>query len=161
MEERIKEIRAALNEGLYYVALSLSLTLPDVCGKNEFQNKKSSRSAYIDWFNKYAKKHFTCNATVLSGGEEVPYIWFTGEECYALRCAFLHAGNFEVEKVVLSKVRLHAHIKNGIYYSHMCRDNSYADWDVTEICKNICNAVEEYCQVQSNLMLNDIRIDIW
>ena len=32
----IDEIAVALNQGLYLVALSAALTLPDVCGKAEY-----------------------------------------------------------------------------------------------------------------------------
>ena len=33
-QKMIDEIAVALNQGLYLVALSAALTLPDVCGKN-------------------------------------------------------------------------------------------------------------------------------
>lgn len=163
MLDRIKEIRFALSNKQYYSALALSLTLPDMCGKIEYPNKDNGKKRYIDWYNQYLRKRFTCEGTKLPGGEKIEYTWMTAEELYALRCAFLHAGNFEVEKIALSKVRLHAHVRNGENYSHIIRDGNYVDWDVIEICKCICDSVEEYWleKIDKNLMIDEIRIDTW
>lgn len=44
----------------------------------------------------------------------------------------------------LNDMLVHAHIRNGENYSHMIRDGNYDDWDMIEICKCICDSVEEY-----------------
>ncbi len=38
----IEEINTALSHNLYFAALSLALTLPDICGKAEYPNKGST-----------------------------------------------------------------------------------------------------------------------
>lgn len=48
----VDDIRAALDHDLYFAALSTALTLPDICGKAEYPNEKSSKKRYIDWYNK-------------------------------------------------------------------------------------------------------------
>ncbi|MFR0968762.1 MAG: hypothetical protein ACLSEV_05645 [Coprococcus sp.] len=40
----VDDIRAALDHDLYFAALSTSLTLPDICGKAEYPNEKSSKN---------------------------------------------------------------------------------------------------------------------
>ena len=162
MEKRIKEIRKAIDNELYYCALSLALTLPDICGKNEYPNE-SNRRRYVNWFNNYAKSLFTCVATVLPDNETQEYVWFSAEECYALRCAYLHAGNYELNRVDLKNVHLHAHIRDGNNYSHIIRNSIFADWDVIEICKNLCDAVELYCSNHTacDMMTDEIRIEQW
>ncbi len=40
----VDDIRAALDHDLYFVALSTALTLPDICGKAEYPNEKSSKN---------------------------------------------------------------------------------------------------------------------
>ena len=47
----VDDIRAALDHDLYFAALSTALTLPDICGKAEYPNEKSSKKRYIDWYN--------------------------------------------------------------------------------------------------------------
>lgn len=46
IENIIKEIRTALNNELYIIALMGTLTLPDACGKAEFPKEKSNSNRY-------------------------------------------------------------------------------------------------------------------
>ncbi len=41
----IDEIEKALNHDLYFAALNLALTLPDICGKAEYPSLRSPESA--------------------------------------------------------------------------------------------------------------------
>ena len=56
----VREIRKALENELYFVALSSALTLPDICGKATYPTERSSRKRYILWYDgeigKYLKK---------------------------------------------------------------------------------------------------------
>ena len=45
----VEDINKALDNEAYFSALSLALTLPDICGKAEFPETKSGRR-YIDWY---------------------------------------------------------------------------------------------------------------
>ena len=96
---KINEIRRALNLELYNCALALALTLPDICGKVEFPNENKN-SRYKSWFRKYAEPLFTGPAIVLPGNEIVDDTIFTNEECWALRCSVLHAGNYDVKRIL-------------------------------------------------------------
>ena len=141
---KISEIRAALKAELYNCALAVSLTLPDICGKVEFPSEKTSSTRYKEWFVKYVEPLTTSPATVLPGEETVDYTWITSDECWALRCAVLHAGNYEVERIKLRGGRIHVHKRNGQNYSHMVRDSRDADWDGIQLCETLCTAAEQY-----------------
>ena len=162
MEVRLKEIRQALKNKLYYCALALALTLPDICGKHAFPNE-SVGIRYKKWFDQYAKDIFTSETIVLPGDSTEKYVWFTSEECFALRCAYLHAGNYELERVKLEKVSLHVHFRDGKEFKHMIRDDIFADWDVITICNNLCEAAEKYCADNNinDMLIDEIRIDDW
>ena len=72
VQKIVDDIRVALNNNLYFVALSTALTLPDICGKVEYPDENSSRKRYIDWYDKeigfYEKNpHQTTD-------EEMPYL---------------------------------------------------------------------------------------
>lgn len=161
---RIKEIRAALNAELYNCALAVSLTLPDICGKVRFPKEKSSAKRYKDWFSLYAEQLFTVSATQLPEGGTVADSWLTGEECWALRCAVLHAGDYKTEHIELDDVKIHVHKRDGHNYSHIMRDNLFADWDCVLLCENLCIAAERYynsIEDKSVFDVDEVRIDTW
>lgn len=76
MEEMIRQIRAALNEKIYYLALFGALTLPDICGALESVNGQSTEARYKDWFR-----------------ANVPEYRNSADLIYGLRCSFLHQGS--------------------------------------------------------------------
>lgn len=84
----VQDIRGALDQNLFFVALNSALTLPDICGKAEYPSEQSTKKRYIDWYDKeiglYEKSHRQ------NGQEEMPYL--SGEVMYSLRCAMLHSG---------------------------------------------------------------------
>lgn len=47
VQKIVDDIRVALNNNLYFVALSTALTLPDICGKAEYPDEKSSKKRYM------------------------------------------------------------------------------------------------------------------
>ena len=52
IDKLIEEINKALENELYFSALSLALTLPDICGKAEYPDKGST-SRYQLWYDEY------------------------------------------------------------------------------------------------------------
>lgn len=83
MENIIKAIENSLQEKNWYSALNLSLVLPDICAKLE-GSKKSSTERYPEWFNKYLGDKYKG--------------FLSGDDCYALRCAFIHEDSNNIEK---------------------------------------------------------------
>ncbi|MBR2207872.1 MAG: hypothetical protein IJ859_03590, partial [Synergistaceae bacterium] len=81
IEIYVKDIQNALKNHSYYCALSLALTLPDICGMVEFPNK-SVGERYISFYNKYIKKS--------ESNAQDPYS--SGEVIYNLRNTYLHQG---------------------------------------------------------------------
>lgn len=160
---KLEEIKRALDMNLYNCALAVALTLPDVCGKVDRPDQSVSKR-YKSWFDEYAKKYFTSITTKLPEESKVEYVWLTSDECYALRCAVLHAGGYKVSGLDLTKIHLHAHKRHGTNYSHLIRDNKFADWDVIVLCENLCKAAEDYYDSVDNkerFDLDEVRIDTW
>ena len=50
IEEYVREIRSAISNHLYYPALALALTLPDVCGNVEYP-ESSVFDRYTKWYD--------------------------------------------------------------------------------------------------------------
>lgn len=76
------EIDQALKFGLFYIALSMTLALPDICACLESptgDNKNRSGFKYRDWFDRYLKTRLDP---------------LSAEDCYSLRCGVTHTGSF-------------------------------------------------------------------
>lgn len=89
---RIQEIKKCLELDCYYAALSLSLTLPDICGRAEYP-EESVTKRYTQWYNQYIGKFERPQSPY---SEDMPYL--SGEVLYNLRNSFLHTGNPNIEK---------------------------------------------------------------
>lgn len=88
----IDDMNKALDNDCFFSALSLALTLPDICGKAKYPNEKSVGKRYIDWYDEYVGAYEQCP------GEEGQMPYLSGEVVYQLRCSFLHQGNPNIDK---------------------------------------------------------------
>lgn len=109
----LKDIKSALDNNLYLVALVGALTIPDILAKVEFG--PSGRENYAEWVDKYVYDEFGCSygerlqainrvnhkedETVIGEKEKYqksPTI-MCGQNCYQLRCSILHDGTNEIK----------------------------------------------------------------
>jgi len=77
MESILEEIEKALEAELYYLAIAMALTMPDICAALESPNGETKGSKYKAWYNANLARIY-------------PNI--TDEDCYSLRCGVLHQG---------------------------------------------------------------------
>lgn len=98
---RMADTRGAFEAGAFMSAISLLLTLPDICGCRLYPDT-SSREHYVKWFDEYVAPAY------LGRRSDDPEFWkiqesdtgyvsyttsyFTGVDCYQLRCVYLHEG---------------------------------------------------------------------
>lgn len=93
IEKIILDIEKALDNEAYLSALTLVLTIPDICGKAEFPNEGNNKRRYIDWYDKYVGAYEQSSQTESDG---LPYL--SGEVVYSLRNNMLHQGTPNIEK---------------------------------------------------------------
>lgn len=86
----IEEINKCLDNELYISALTMTLIIPDMCGKAEYPTEKNTKQRYVKWFDYWIGQYETYE------GQENPNL--TGEIVYSLRCSMLHEGNPTIEK---------------------------------------------------------------
>lgn len=128
MDDIIIDINKAKDAGAILSAMALALTIPDMC-----VGDKSNRNDYIAWYNKYVNKG---NA-----------YFITGEECYALRCSFLHQGNADIDNQAVMKdkkphgIKIHIKHQLGNSFSMIYRNSEdakdYIDIDAMRIIDSI------------------------
>lgn len=88
MNEFIEAIDRSAGADNWYGALFVALSLPDICGKIEQPGENSSQLRYASWFDKYIRPKYTYREQVFLGGND----------CYALRCAYLHEGSDSISQ---------------------------------------------------------------
>src|SRR5439155_17534405 len=84
-----REMEGALDAGLYYLAVVLALTLPDICAALESVDGKSNGQRYAAWYDSWLGPH---------------YPTLTGTDLYRLRCAVVHQGRFGHPQMPYSRV---------------------------------------------------------
>lgn len=79
----------------YLAALALSLTLPDICGKAEYPQERSTSNRYIKWLNDQMMDFDGLYKEKNSAGYP-KRAYLEGKLVYSLRCSFLHAGDTQI-----------------------------------------------------------------
>lgn len=79
MKDFLEQIKAALDSNLYYLALSASLIVPDICGALESTDGLATGDKYKKWFDTWVAKNYNGN--------------FDGQDCWYFRCSLLHQGS--------------------------------------------------------------------
>jgi hypothetical protein len=94
----IDDVNKALDAECYYSALALALTFPDICGKAEYPNERSTKKRYIDWYDDHIGKYEQCPC---EGCKNKPLPYLSGEVVYSLRNSLLHQGtpNIDINKI--------------------------------------------------------------
>lgn len=132
----------AINNGSYLSALSLALTIPDICGKKEFPNEENNKKRYIDWFDSYIGKF---QYPPIKDGDKLPYL--SGNLVYQLRCAFLHNGDADLNKTKLgfdlNDFFLHLYYDESFGFQSLVINESYTV-SINEICSLIFNIAKGY-----------------
>lgn len=143
LEEKVYNFTNAVRQSLvnenWYSALTLALTLPDICGRLESPQKSSSKR-YIHWFSTYLVDKYTLKN---SWGT---HVFLNGEDAYALRCAYLHQGEVNIEDQQVQKVLTEFLFveppKNGSI--HCNQNKSSLQLQVDVFCIDICDGVEKW-----------------
>jgi len=151
MERLTNSIKAALDNRNWYAALALALTMPDICGKLDHPDMASSRR-YPAWFDQWLSAKYT--AYVGPARERV--VLLSGNDCYALRCSYLHQGADEISgqrcRDVLSSFHFCEPERNNIVHNNQVTmgDGSIAlQLQVDIFCADMIDAVHRWLDVQS------------
>ena len=139
----VNDIKTSLKNKCYFSALSLALTLPDICGMAEFPDKTVSER-YIGWYDEHI--------CITNFGN--PYL--SGEIVYNLRNTYLHQGsaNIDVSKVKaeinqIDKFILYLGDGSEIYEASLLMHTDKAAImtilvDITWLCEILCEKALTY-----------------
>ena len=149
MQNFIEATKKAIDNENWYAALALSLSMPDICGRLEDPDKRPG-ARYVDWFDKYLLHNY--QGTVGPYSKSL-HTFLSGEDCYALRCAFLHQGEFRLTdqpvRQVLEKISFT--IPHPNWDIHKNQKEGVLQLEVARFCQEVCDAVKQWLiDVQGN-----------
>ncbi len=141
-----EEINKALDAELYLIALGSALTLPDICGKAEYPDEKSTAIRYKKWYDHHIGQYEKAD-------DDMPYL--SGDIVYSLRCSLLHQGNPNVDntQMHLDEFQLLIQRMEGIeIYIDTSSVVTHADGSETRsykvhiknLCWMICRLAQKY-----------------
>ncbi len=134
MKNIVNSVYSALNNGNWYAALLVSLTLPDIC--SALEHGKTSGEKYADWFEQ--------NLPQYKG-------YLSGNDCYALRCALLHSGKDDISDQRKQEVLEHYVFLTKGAHCNLFKDcvfngekKSFLQLNTQTFSKDMCKAVESW-----------------
>ena len=148
----IEDINRALDNNTYFAALSLALTLPDICGKAKYPDAGNGRR-YIDWFDEYIGQYEQC---LCDHCKETQSPYLSGEVVYNLRNSLLHQGtpNINSEKIKNEANRVDEFVlviekKNefDIYADASCVEESFFNGESTGVRRKYRVNVRRLCLI--------------
>jgi hypothetical protein len=158
MRHLLHSVRNAVKQENWYAALTLALAMPDMCGlMSNPQWKNSSKKRSVDFFDKYLSNIYR---TGPMGTQAM-----TGGDFYALRCAYLHQGEFDLdgqsaaETLALFQINSPKNSQSHLNVSYVQAPDGTLSLGniqlrVDAFCEEICVAVEQWLSDNAN----DVRI---
>ena len=152
IKDMTNSVQLSLQTENWLPAITIALTLPDICAKIDGSFGTTSQARYAAWF----ESHVATLPTEV-GPESSPYKMFmSGNDCYALRCAFLHEGNVEIKNHHRAKENIDMYpfrVSDTEPWSIAvtCAENSRVmlSFDPRYFCNDICRAVNSWLDSKS------------
>ena len=143
MENLIRSVELSLDHKNWYSALTLALILPDIAGKIEFTNLSSGKR-YAQWFENYMIDNYKSNI----GPDRTEHIFLSGNDCYALRCAYLHEGKSNISgqraSDVLEDFEFLIPPKGSTIHKNQLNNKLQLQVDI--FCRDILNGINKWLE---------------
>ncbi len=146
MEPILLAIETAMKNKNWHGALLICLTVPDICSSLE-NSTHNSKERYINWFKKYLDDKYNK--------------YLSGDDCYALRCSYIHEGTNVIEhqrarkvldKFVFIPQGSHFILISNCNFGGTADDNkNILQLSVETFCKDIIEAARKWLgDIESN-----------
>jgi len=159
MRNVLDQIERALEANLYYLALFVSLAIPDICGALGSDDGCATGAKYTKWFDEHVVPQFLDTMRRLLsealpgpvakslndelGGLPSDAPMLTGEICYRFRCSLLHQGRARFPNMPFSRV-LFVEPGKSTSVMHMCQSEDALIIDLRLFCREVVRAAQEW-----------------
>jgi len=124
----LSDIQSCLGNGMFYAAITVSLTLPEICAALEASNGRGSSEKYKTWYNTYLADLY-------------PLI--TDDFCYSLRCSVVHQGKFGRPGEQYSRILFTIPDQTGNFF-HNNVINDALNLDAAKFCSDVMDAAKRW-----------------
>lgn len=130
----LDEIDQAVDAGLSFAAILAALTIPDICGALCHTGGRASEKRYVDWYNDNARH--ICR-------------FFTGQDCYRLRCGIVHQGRALHPRLPFDRVAFTS--VGGNHCNLIVVGKSrYLNLGVDQFCKGLTTSARTWIDAHQN-----------
>jgi hypothetical protein len=132
IEATLQQIEGAIQAKLYYLAVVVTLTLPDICAALEDVRAYSGRDEYKKWYRENLAGKFPS---------------LSDSDAYSLRCGMVHKGNLGLKskKPLYSRVVFTLpHLSGNAW--HNCVSDDCLQFDAVMFCNDVIQAVRLWCE---------------
>ena len=136
MERLLEAVQKSCDEGNWYAALYVALTLPDICASMETSKKDGIGERYRAWFD----RHLAATYTQDLGGRKKQFL--TARDMWKLRCRLLHTGSDEIAAV--PQPGGISRFKFSTTGPHCNAVDDVLCLDVATFCSDVCNAARAW-----------------
>lgn len=141
MDELLSQLEKSIDDGHYYLALFVSLAIPDICGALGSKDGKAKGAHYKAWFDKYVAPQYAGN--------------LDGNGCYAFRCSALHQGYAKHKDLGYERILFLDPSSSGGVVMHNNILNNALNIDVGRFCKDVVAGARQWlCNMASNCDFN-------
>lgn len=121
-------VHACLDGGMYYAALVVALTIPEICAALEAEGGRGNSERYKKWYRDYLADLY-------------PYL--TDDDCYSLRCSVLHQGKLGRPGMQYSRVLFTVpNAENNVFHNNVWNDA--LNLDVVLFCNDVSEAAKRW-----------------
>ena len=141
MKRFTDSVRRAVKCKEWYGGLVTALALPDICGWLE-NPSMGSQARYVAWCRQWLEPKYTR----YFGANKEKQIFLCGEDCYALRCSYLHEGGNSIEdqRARMALDDFHFITPRSGWVVHMNQVNNTLQLQVDIFCIDVANTVDEW-----------------
>ena len=141
MQHLVQSVERSLLSGNPYAALSTALALPDICGWL-INPSSGSKDRYVAWFDRYLADKYVHHV----GRSKTRTVFLTGNDCYALRCAFLHEGREDITeqraRQLIEKFQFVVAPQGWVVHCNLMNDTLQLQVDV--FCTEVLDGVHRF-----------------
>ncbi len=130
MNRLFEEIAVAVDNGLYFLALIATLSIPDMCAGLESPDGQTSGARYIAWFDQWVAPRYGGNVT--------------GTDCYGLRCSLLHEGRAHPHQGLYSRAIFVEPNPIGVFHNNVLNDA--LNLDIPTFCRDVIEGAQQWLQ---------------
>ncbi|WP_353214701.1 hypothetical protein [Salinisphaera hydrothermalis] len=128
----LDEINRAAQAGLPFLAVTMTVTLPDICVSLASEDGRSNRDRYKNWCANHLGEGFS---------------FLTPDDLYSIRCGVVHNGRFgdlqhNVERVIFA-------LPDGNSFQN-CQIGDAYFYSVVDFCRNFTGAVDAWFETNKD-----------